>query len=307
MNRETTICVMMSTYNGEKYIEQQIGSIVNQKDVNVNLLIRDDGSSDRTIEIINRLKESYGNITLIEGKNLGCKRSFLELLYSRVDADFYAFADQDDVWYESKMAKCYDEIKNEDGPALVCTNLMAVDSELNVHGILYSNESIERMKVESKYNYLSNMQGCVMFWNRALQDIIISYRPQKNVEHDIWVCSVANSVGINKILPEPLIKYRRHSNNVSEYALTNTNKIKKRIRFYLINERARADEIAIELISGYEQYMDKSLVGYKNLKKLSRYNRNVFTKISLLFSSLLKGRALKRRLFGQLCIILGKF
>ena len=121
MKRETTldknILVLMSTYNGSKYIKQQIESIFKQKNVNADILIRDDGSTDDTIDIIN----SFGDdrIKLYKGYNLGSTNSFIDLIkYSAKhypDYEYYAFSDQDDVWEPEKIKVAVNALKKIEG------------------------------------------------------------------------------------------------------------------------------------------------------------------------------------------------
>ena len=93
------VAVLMSTYNGEKYIRDQIDSILSQIKVNVTLFIRDDGSTDSTVKIITQYTEKYSNIKFWVGENIGVGNSFMQLLYSLTDEfDYYAFSDQDDIW-----------------------------------------------------------------------------------------------------------------------------------------------------------------------------------------------------------------
>ena len=93
----------MSTYNGQKYIRQQIDSILQQTNVEVNLLVRDDGSKDDTIKILDEYKQE-GKLTYYTGPNLGPQLSFLNLLNNCPKADYYAFADQDDYWEKDKLS-----------------------------------------------------------------------------------------------------------------------------------------------------------------------------------------------------------
>ena len=85
------VIVLMSTYNGEKYLREQLDSILHQVDVNISVLIRDDGSNDDTLKIINEYKNKFSNISLIQGRNLGPCQSFFELLYNQENSkyDFY--------------------------------------------------------------------------------------------------------------------------------------------------------------------------------------------------------------------------
>ena len=99
------VAILMSTYNGEKYLDEQIGSILAQEGVDVTLYIRDDGSSDRTAEIIKYYCKRYHNVSFTQGENLGVGNSFMQLVYDAKDVyDYYAFADQDDIWLRDKLS-----------------------------------------------------------------------------------------------------------------------------------------------------------------------------------------------------------
>ena len=91
--KEKKVAVIMSTYNGEKFIREQLDSILNQSYKNIDLIVRDDGSKDKTVEIIKEYQEKHKNIKLYEGQNLGFVKSFFELL-KLADADYYAYADR---------------------------------------------------------------------------------------------------------------------------------------------------------------------------------------------------------------------
>ncbi len=94
--------VLMSTYNGERFLEEQIESLLSQSWKNLEILIRDDGSTDGTMEILERYCMRYSNIQVFAGENVGVAKSFFELL-EESDGDFVAFCDQDDVWLEHKV------------------------------------------------------------------------------------------------------------------------------------------------------------------------------------------------------------
>ena len=100
------VLILLSTYNGEKYLEEQLNTILNQttEEISVSIIIRDDGSSDNTIKIINKYINDYDCIKLIKGKNLGPALSFRELINLADETySFYAFADQDDIWVKGKI------------------------------------------------------------------------------------------------------------------------------------------------------------------------------------------------------------
>ena len=100
--KEKKVAVIMSTYNGEKFIREQLDSILNQSYKNIELIVRDDGSKDKTVEIVKEYQAKHKNIKLFEGQNLGFVKSFFELL-KLAEADYYAYADQDDIWIENKI------------------------------------------------------------------------------------------------------------------------------------------------------------------------------------------------------------
>ena len=128
------VAVLMSTYNGEKYLKQQIDSILNQRgDFQLDLLIRDDGSNDNTISILEEYTQT-NKIHYYIGNNLGPAYSFLDLLINSHNYDFYAFADQDDYWMPNKISVAISNLSNIKGPALYFANAELVDSNLNSVG-----------------------------------------------------------------------------------------------------------------------------------------------------------------------------
>ena len=92
------ILILMSTYNGEKYLSEQLNSLLLQENVNIKILIRDDGSTDNTHKILNFYSSNYPNISWYTGENKGPALSFMDLLFNAPESDYYAFCDQDDVW-----------------------------------------------------------------------------------------------------------------------------------------------------------------------------------------------------------------
>ena len=128
------VVVLLSSYNGAKYVEAQIKSILCQTHTNLELLIRDDGSTDDTIEIIERLAETDSRITFIHGDmNLGYPKCFYALTDMAPDADYYFFSDQDDVWFEDKIERAVDMLSSvsPDRPAAYYGGYTICDSELN--------------------------------------------------------------------------------------------------------------------------------------------------------------------------------
>ena len=109
MIEKPTVVVLMSTYNGAAHLEEQIESIINQEDVNVRLIIRDDGSKDDTVALAKKYTDE-----VIEGSNLGYRYSFLELIRNAPDADYYALSDQDDIWKPQKLVSATKMIEKQE-------------------------------------------------------------------------------------------------------------------------------------------------------------------------------------------------
>ncbi|MFI3730995.1 glycosyltransferase family 2 protein [Vagococcus fluvialis] len=213
-----SVAILMSTYNGEKFISEQIESIIAQSFVDWNLYIRDDGSLDETVNIIKKYERENENIFFINSEqdgNIGVISSFLFLLDS-VQSDFYMFADQDDVWLKDKIKKVYKLHEYSTEPLLVYSNLKLVDSNLNSLG----NNMIEANKLSKKIelrNLLTqnSVTGCTMFFNNSLKTELQKTSDFKDaLMHDWWIALIAQTRGKIIFLDEPTILYRQHENNV---------------------------------------------------------------------------------------------
>lgn len=211
-----TVIVLMSTYNGEKYIVEQIESIMRQKDVCVRLYIRDDGSTDKTIDLIQQMKEIHKEqLFWIKGENIGYRRSFLRLLEECGTADYYAFSDQDDIWDEIKLHKAIEKIesRNENEPILYASGLLLTDENLQNQLLKSINESRTNLKA----NFLrGTLAGCTFVFNDLLAGkvkmICTDHLPEQSMpSHDFLVSSLAFSVGEVIVDNQSYILHRRHA------------------------------------------------------------------------------------------------
>ena len=209
-SQKNTITVLMSTYHGEKYLTEQIESIINQKDVNVNLFVRDDGSTDKTLTILRQYQEK-GALTFYTGDNLGPQRSFLQLLQHAPKCDYYAFADQDDVWLSDKLSTGIESLKeHEDGPALYFSQTQLTDADLHPipSVVIHPHLTFGEMLI---YKFIG---GCTMIMNNALRTTVGNYVPAKMPMHDLWIYSIALAADAYVVFdPNPHILYRQHGNN----------------------------------------------------------------------------------------------
>lgn len=204
--------ILMSTYNGEKYLEQQLDSILAQTYPNISVLVRDDGSLDATVDILEAYSERYANITYYRGENIGLIQSFLELLRNSDEkADYYGFADQDDVWMPEKTERAVAMLKTRDAakPLLYCSDTYITDADLNILG------KDEKQARPSLGNALVQniCTGCTAVMNRSLRDRINATHPKKIIMHDWWFYIGAALFGEVCYDKEAYIKYRQHGNN----------------------------------------------------------------------------------------------
>ena len=209
--------ILLATYNGEKYIREQIDSILNQTYKEFRLLISDDGSTDGTRDILNEYKAKDDRIEIfMQEENLGVVKNF-EFLLKKVEAKYYMFSDQDDIWKDEKIEKSLNKI--EEGFDLVYSDLEVVDENLNVTYESYWKLKGIYKKIK-KYNnfeslYLNNfITGCTVI---SKKESIDSFMPLPNISkfvlHDYWISLIISQNGKIAYIEEPLIKYRQHKNN----------------------------------------------------------------------------------------------
>ena len=260
------ILVMMSTYNGEKYIKEQLDSIFFQEDVECHVLIRDDGSIDRTKEII----KSYGNkIDLIEGKNLRSAKSFLSLIqyankhYSNYE--YFSLADQDDIWMFNKLKRGISSLKTNHAD-LYCGSLDAfIDGDNNSHYLMKCRDfgMVEGMLRNS-------VAGCTMIMTRKVIERICIHTPNFVEMHDSWILRVCKYTGLNIIFDlKPCMRYRIHDNNTCGAAISKIDQIKSHLKNVFKRNPDLVSLTANELLQGYEDMMPEEVVSYLKVLDIS--------------------------------------
>ena len=217
-----TVCILLSTYNGEKYLKEQLDSILAQTYTEWTLYIRDDGSNDATPAIIDSYVAKYKNIKRVPSEgNVGVIRSF-ELLLSSVEADYYSFCDQDDFWLPSKLQKSMDKIleieqKHPDVPVGVFCDAKVVDEKLKE--IFLSFWKISRIKPSLLDTFerlaVHNVAaGCTMVINHAAKVCSLPFVEEVRM-HDYWILlSILAKGGKLSYVDESLMLYRQHGGNV---------------------------------------------------------------------------------------------
>ena len=292
--------ILMSTYNGEKFIEEQIDSILNQKDVNIKLLIRDDGSTDGTIELLNKYSKKYDNISYYIGKNIKSANSFFDLIQKSNDCDYYAFADQDDFWEEYKVINAIKlmEKKNNKLPKFYFSNLNIVDESLN-----YLMTSNIKYDISFESSLIKNpATGCTVMFDKKFRDIIIKIKPNYVIMHDWWLYCIANSIDCNVIYDKSsYIKYRQHANNVFGYE-SGIKKIRLRLSRFLHSDNSRLKQ-CIELLNVKNISDDK----LETIKMLSEYKKKFSIKIKILFSKNIKTNDFITDILFKISVLFNKY
>jgi glycosyltransferase involved in cell wall biosynthesis len=205
------VVVLLSAYNGSKFIVEQIRSILVQLPSDGLLMVRDDGSKDNTCDLVEHLGDH--RIELIRGANIGFSRSFLTLLsLAPADADLVMFSDQDDVWMPDKMHRAWAHLQPLSGsPALYGSAQMLVDADLRP---LQPTKPWPRGP--SLHSALTEniITGCTAAWNRpALELLQRAGVPQQVHLHDWWLYLVVSAFGQVVWDDRPSIFYRQHGNN----------------------------------------------------------------------------------------------
>ncbi|MGO3537273.1 MAG: glycosyltransferase family 2 protein [Latilactobacillus curvatus] len=291
------VTVLMSTYNGEKYIEEQIDSILNQQDITVNLFIRDDGSSDKTVAILNRYKKEYTNVDVVFGENIGWKKSFFYLLENTaiVSGIYYAFADQDDIWLPNKMIIAVRRM-NHKIPMLYHSNVTIVNTEKAVIGNRYSKTFSPSKEIVQAFLDGYGV-GATMVFNVELLLILSKYKVKQATNHDAYLIALCNLFGQTIYDKNSYILYRRHSENATGFGKSKRIQKPTLIMRYKRYKKGPKNNFSIraqELISGYGYILPNKEKYF--LKLLANYRKSKRNKIILLTSTKIKASSLRKTL-----------
>lgn len=268
------VLVLMSTYNGERYLREQLNSIIKQKNVEIEILVRDDGSIDDTIDILEEYEKKC-NLKWFKGENLKPAKSFMELIKRATEAEYYAFCDQDDYWMEEKLTKAIEKlskVKNKNGK-LYFSALTVVDENLKE---MYKEEIIPNLDFRTEM-IKNHATGCTMVFDKKLKDIINKNSFDYIEMHDSLICKMAYLMDSYIYIDEnSYILYRQHEDNVLGMTDNFFRIWKKRWKRF-INSNCEASKMAEEFLksgnlhySKEKEYFLELLANYKNNKKFKR-------------------------------------
>lgn len=210
MKRKDNISVAMATFNGEKYIKEQLESIICQLNDNDEIIISDDGSTDKTINIIKSFKDK--RIRVIQGPKEGVKQNFANAI-KECSGKYIFLSDQDDIWLDNKVelvAKCFEETKSD------CithnNNVISEDASKVIIDDFFKYRHSKPGLISNIYK--NKYLGCTMAFRNTMKEYILPI-PNDIEMHDQWIGVICEKHGKSFFLDKKLIHYRRHSSNVS--------------------------------------------------------------------------------------------
>ncbi len=301
------MAVLMATYNGEKYLRQQIDSILQQKtDIPFDLIVRDDGSKDATLEIL----ESYslqGSLKYYADKNLGAAKGFIQLLRDNPGYDFYAFADQDDVWEADKLQKGLNKISGVTGPVIYCANSVLVDENLQSLG-RNTHRELPTYNLVSILCLACCAQGCTSVFNSALARVIQNHNvPEVFIMHDSLITCLCGLIGGTVIYDhEPSMKYRMHGKNVFGVVTAKQNLwrvIKSRLKEITTKPKISMYVQAKNLLDTYNGEIPPE--NKRLCQTVIRSEHSLKARLQLVFDKNLKHDTLNKTVTKKLQILLG--
>lgn len=285
---------MLPVYNGEKYLVEQLDSIVNQTYKNWHLYIRDDGSKDGSVQIMEEYEEKYENITIIKDDigNLGVTKNVFELL-KHSTGDYIMLSDQDDVWFQDKIEYMLKLIRHKEKaqlkcPVLICSNAVVTDEKLNeLHESFYQCAYYDKRRI-----YFSNLlqrniiQGAASIFNRELLTLlkpILDKKVNKTILHDHWIALVASAFGTVYMSGKKLMYYRQHERNlVGALRFRTSVDIESIWKIYKNSQYRKLDSgVCKEFYGMYSNQLGKRQLDILNMYRKREDSRRLFVELAL--------------------------
>lgn len=301
MNR---ILVLMATYNGASYLREQLDSILNQKDVQVNILISDDCSEDETGLILEEYSRKHPNIHVLRNDaNQGYRKNFIHLIQKADDGyDFYALADQDDVWMDDKLKTASRKLEKfgKETPNLYYSNLTVADSRLNPIGMMEKEDDIRSF--QRIHLLLENKcTGCTAVFNPKMKEYILRLKDDMILlPHDEIISRISLLYGEYFYDQSSHILYRQHQNN--QIGTNKKHKLRKYLSF---------------LFKGTEQYHGKDIDDLISLfgpsdripeaETISGYEKSFGKRMKILFSRSIRKKGFKANFIFKIAILIKKY
>lgn len=287
------IDILLGTYNGELYLADQIESILQQTYHDWRLLIRDDGSTDSTRDIIDRYARKFPSkiFTVCDDKgNIGVVANFA-LLAALATSEYILFADQDDIWLLDKIQRTLYQMVSAESqygkhvPVLVHSDLLVANEQLEViYPSFFHQQKLNPIKTQLNFLLIQNIvTGCTMMINQALLKAALPI-PRGAIMHDWWFALVASAVGHIAYINKGTIKYRQHSRNLLGARSPGAVELLKKLvteyrnkRKCLLAPQTVQAQCLLERLSGKICEEDENMVrGFSNIRKTSFFQKRYF-------------------------------
>ena len=279
------ISILLAAYNGEKYIREQIESVLSQTYADWELIAHDDGSSDATPAILSEYASLYPEkIRIIDAPPTGSAKDNFFFLMNNTDGQYVMFCDQDDVWHADKLEKTIAEMQSieeelsPETPILVFSELRVTDENMNtLCPTLSEYQHLDCSRTSFNKLLLQNVAtGCTVMINRALLELARVENSKGIVMHDWWCALIASRFGVLSFISEPLADYRQHSEN--SVGALNAGSAEYMMKRLSKTDRIKSDLLATRVQSGRfaEQFEDDFALEYAKLGSSSRLSRLAF-------------------------------
>lgn len=251
------ISVAMPTYNGEKYLREQLDSIYNQTMIPDEVVVVDDCSKDGTVDILREYQNKYGLKFCVNEQNLGYNKNF-EKAIKLCTGDYIALSDQDDIWFPEKIEESYKTISKypSDKPALVSSFGQQVNADMRAvrHEVSGFQSGDWHLQLTRYYS-----QGCTLMMNRKLLEYVIPF--PDDIIYDAYIGLIASMIGNREYIGKPLMYYRLHGGN----SLANKEKPKQ----FSIKQQ-------FHYLYAYMPFWYEKNQQYQFLKRLTKYHEKDF-------------------------------
>ncbi len=295
MENKPRVLVLLSTYNGEKYLREQLNSIFSQKDVEVFVFASDDISTDNTTKILDEYKEKYPLEYRVNKQNKNFTYNFIDLIYDNADKDFdyFALSDQDDVWLEDKLISGIKMLR-ENNKHFYCSNLTLVDADLS------NPRPMNKFKVKNEKHapyILENIcTGCTSIFDKDFATHLKKHYPENIYLHDYWLMLVAAFTSSYIYDQESHILYRQHGDN-------QIGGEKESLHSYYKNAKSHRHVLIAELIKGFaEDISDEDKI---YLNDFLLYKEKFSKRLKIFFSG--KYRTKSHPFLKKIKLFLGKY
>lgn len=299
------VAVFLCIFQGKYFLSEQLESIAQQSHTNWRLYVSDDGDCDESLALIDAFKDRFeeGRVTVVPGPKKGFVANFLSLTCdAAIEADYFAYSDQDDIWHTDKLEKSIKYLSDigEELPSLYCSRTVIVDKDNNDLGL-----SPLFLKKPAFANALvQNIGGGnTMVFNKKARELALQAGSEVPVQtHDWWMyLLVSGSNGFIKYDPEPSLRYRQHDDNLVGCNIT---------------WRARCVRIYMLLMERFKDYNEKNirslltvyhLLSPENQKMLDQFSELRNAKILKRLSIFLRMKVYRQTLFGNLGLLVAVF